>query len=550
MTRRPRRVLRLVAAVLAFSVLAIGPVLPAGADEVSSQTYKGPAFSPDVTTPPTRTATQNKLWFHAGAWWAVLLEPTGRGTRVFELMPDHSWRPTSAVVSPDAADIGDALLDGGVVHVVSRRTDDSLHYVRLTFDAAARDYRADAPVLVPTRGASPPAAIAKDTTGRLWIAFASAARTVVTYSDNGGLTWARSIPVASRVAGETAEAVALVSYDDRIGLLWSDQTTGSFEFASHRDGDFASVWTFERALSGPAQADDHISLKRVQGEPSDTLVAAVRTAPRELVEPPGTPVVEMLVRTPDGRWSTVPVSTNTDGLEDPIVQVDETTRTLHVFASRNGSIVTKRASLDDIRFEPGLGDLFMLGVQDELVDPTSTRDPVDPRSGLVVLATDETNRTYRHAELPIPSATPVVDPGDQTPPNPPGDLKATAVSPESVVLSWSASSDGDRWAPARDGVPVQQYVVLRDGVEVATVTSTSSEDRPRSGGDLTSDVSLTYQVQAVDAAGNRSPPTEVVVAVPGTGTGPEIPRLVGTWLLPLAAVAGLVAARRRWLTRG
>ena len=29
----------------------------------------------------------------------------------------------------------------------------------------------------------------------------------------------------------------------RVGILWSDQTTGSFQFASHRTGDDPEVWS-------------------------------------------------------------------------------------------------------------------------------------------------------------------------------------------------------------------------------------------------------------------------------------------------------------------
>ncbi|TQN37904.1 hypothetical protein FHU33_4577 [Blastococcus colisei] len=550
MTPRHRRAQRLAAAGLAFFLLAAGPLLPAAADDGTPRTYNGPAYSPDFPAPPTEKESQSKLWFHAGAWWALLLEPAGRTVRVFELMPDHSWRPTSAVVTTDAADTGDALRDGDLVHVVSRRSDASLHYVRLTFDPAARDYRADPSVLVPTRGSAQPAVIAKDTTGRLWVAFTSAVRTVVTYSDDGGQSWARNMPVAIRETGETPEAVAIVSYDDRIGLLWSDQTTGSFEFASHRDGDLPTVWSREQALVGPAQADDHISLLRVRGEPADTLVAAVKTSRGDEGEPPDSLLIEVLIRTPDGRWSAAPVSTIAEGYNEPIVQVDETTRTLHVFASRDGSIVTKRTSLDDIRFEPGIGALFAVGLDGELADPTSSKDPVDARSGLVVLASDSIDRAYRHAELPLTSATPTADPADQSPPNPPGNLTARALSPESVVLSWDEATDGNQWAPARNGVPAQQYVLLRDGAEVATLTSTSTQDQPRAGGDPTSAVSINYAVQAVDSAGNRSAPVGIVVDLPGAPPGPGTATIVGIGLLPLAAIAGLVAIGRRFLTRG
>ena len=89
------------------------------ADPVNARTYPGPAYSPQVATAARRArGHQSKVWFHAGAWWALMLEPTGRAVRVSELLPDHTWRPTSAVVNPDAIDAGDALVDGDDVHVV------------------------------------------------------------------------------------------------------------------------------------------------------------------------------------------------------------------------------------------------------------------------------------------------------------------------------------------------------------------------------------------------------------------------------------------------
>jgi hypothetical protein len=530
--------------------VTVGPVPPAGAAPLTATTYEGPAYSPALGA-PTRPESQSKLWFHAGAWWALLLEPTGRTVRVFELMPDHTWRPTSAVVTTDAGDVGDALHDGDTVHVANRHGDGSLYYVRLTFDPATRDYRADPPRLVGDHGGRSAATIAKDTTGRLWIGYATSIRVVVAYSDDG-LTWSANIALSVRVASGPSEMAALVSYDDRVGILWSDQLTGSFEFASHRDGDDPALWTREQALAGQGLADDHVSIRRVDGEAGDTLVAAIKTSQGDVTEALDAPLIEVLVRTPDGRWTSVPVSTVGDGLNDPVLTVDPGTRTLHLFASRQGSIVTKQASLDDLRFPTGIGSVFLTGAAGGVFNPTTSKDPVDPSSGLVVLASDITSHGYRHAEAPIGDGQPQAAPGDAQPLAAPAQLRARALSPDSVALSWAAVVDRDRWAPGQDGVPAGQYVVLRNGVEVTTVTEPFFRDRVPDDAAAERPASVEYAVLAVDQAGNRSEAATTVVELPAPEAGNAVP-----WWVPVVAGVGLVAAgggylvvRRRRLFAG
>jgi hypothetical protein len=541
--RASRALTRLLLALLTSAALTAGLVpLATAAPVTTPQTYTGPGYSTDPGIPPTRPESQSKLWFHAGAWWALLLEPSGRTVRVFELMPDHTWRPTSAVISTEAGDVGDALHDGDTVHVVSRHVDDSVYYVRLAFDPATRDYRAAAPQLVADHGARAAVTIAKDTTGRLWVGYATAVRVVVTYSDDG-VVWAPNIVLSLRETGGLTETAALVSYDDRIGILWSNQTTNSFEFASHLDGDDPLLWTREQALVGEAEADDHISLKRVDGDPSDTLVAAVKTSQGDRGDAPDSVLIKVIVRAPGGVWSAVPVSTYADGMNDPILMVDQTTRTLHLFASRDGSIVTKQASLDDIRFEPGIGNLFILGVEGGLLNPTGTKDPLDSRSGIVVLANDLQAHNYRHAEMPIVSPSPVVDPADVTPPEPPAALQGRGDGSGTVALSWDEVADESTWSPGRLGTPADQYVVLRDGVEIATVTTTSFRDEPGDGAGAAPAGSVEYQVLAVDQSGNRSAPASVVVDLTVADAAAGQTR-VGIWLLVLAAVAVCVALVR------
>src|SRR5437762_1687750 len=80
---------------------------------------------------------------------------------------------------------------------------------------------------------------------------------------------------------------------------------------------------------------------------------------------------------------------------------------------------------------------------------------------------------------------------DTTPPTTPIGLTAAAAGSTGANLSWSASTDN---------VGVTGYIVRRNGVQVATPTTTSLADTGS-----TSATTYTYTVAARDAAGNISP---------------------------------------------
>ena len=99
-----------------------------------------------------------------------------------------------------------------------------------------------------------------------------------------------------------------------------------------------------------------------------------------------------------------------------------------------------------------------------------------------------------------PADDPVeVDDGDDgtgTPPTVPENLAAVAYSPTKVDLSWS---------PSIDDVGVTGYTVYRDGASAGTTATTSYRDV-----NLTPGSSYTYTVDAYDAEGSRSAPSDGV----------------------------------------
>src|SRR3954465_6344546 len=123
----------------------------------------------------------------------------------------------------------------------------------------------------------------------------------------------------------------------------------------------------------PGPAAPPTTLSRTPGEPSDPLVAAVRTT-HDQDGVGNAPLLEVLVRAPGGQWSMAPVSTGARRPDDPSLLVDEATRTLRVFATLDGTVVTKTAPLDAISFAPGSGEPFVNGTGRTLSDPTVPKD--------------------------------------------------------------------------------------------------------------------------------------------------------------------------------
>jgi chitodextrinase len=126
-------------------------------------------------------------------------------------------------------------------------------------------------------------------------------------------------------------------------------------------------------------------------------------------------------------------------------------------------------------------------------------------------------------------ATTTTPAADTTPPTPPTGLTAAAMGSTGANTSWSASIDN---------VGVTAYIVLRNGIQVATPATTSYTDTG-----LSAATTYTYTVAARDAAGNISPNStsvSVTTASVGDTTPPSTPAgLTG-------AAAGSTGANLSW----
>jgi chitodextrinase len=135
---------------------------------------------------------------------------------------------------------------------------------------------------------------------------------------------------------------------------------------------------------------------------------------------------------------------------------------------------------------------------------------VNDRTYAYTVQTHDTSGNWSASSAPPISATPT----DLTAPAAPTGLVGGRGDGR-AGLSWTANTETD----------LASYRVLRDGVEVATVTGTTYLDPG-----LTNDRTYTYTLVAVDGHGNRSPASAAVQVTP-------------TDLTPPAAPTGLTAVR-------
>lgn len=116
------------------------------------------------------------------------------------------------------------------------------------------------------------------------------------------------------------------------------------------------------------------------------------------------------------------------------------------------------------------------------------------------------------------SPTGVGLPRSETPPAPPADVTATALAPDSVEVSWTATG-GALFSAATNGATVIGYRIYRDGAAVTSVAEGSSF---RDSG-LTAGTTYGYYVTAIDDQGRESSPSPIASATTPQSGGGEMP---------------------------
>ena len=408
---------------------AVPTVLAAQADVgYRDFSYGGVRTADDVTA----GSVQNKLWFHDGSWFGVLFDPGGANVssayRIFRFnMTTQTWANTGVAVDSRERSHADAVAVGNKLYVASSRRTRAIHFFRYTYDSTAKKYSRDNafPVTIGnTASGTGYVSLAAGADGNLWMVYrvsgGSANQASVHYStsSDGGRSWTVGAALPQTTTTWDEDVAAIVPFGSGpgagVGVLWSDQNSDAFYFSAHLDSQADDgTWTArETAFAGAQVADNHISVKTT---PSGEVVAAVKTDMKGAVDP----TIVVLHRAGDATWDNHTVSTHNQDGTRPYLVVDAGSGEAAVYmtapalvgAGEQRKLYRRTAPLDTLDFgAPSLGDVVVANTADEnLNDPTSTKDVVDG-NGRLVLVSDATTFRYLHSCLGGPCPVePVAD---------------------------------------------------------------------------------------------------------------------------------------------
>lgn len=478
---------------------------------------EGFSYAP-VTGSPTQTKPESKLWFNDGAWWASMYSPAAGVHRIHRLdAATERWIDTGTTLDPRNNANADVLW-----HAASRKLYVASHVFtqtgtaappgqsgrlyRYSYDPATGGHTLDAgfPVLV-NAARSESLVIDMDSTGRLWATWVQGAQVYANHTDGDDAAWGRPYVVSPAFGEVSDDLSALVAFGgDRIGLVFSRQFFGDqrfFYFAVHQDGagDAAGDWAIS-AIPGAPATNDHINLK---ADRAGRVFAAIKSAESA----PTSRRTVLLRRNADGTWSNAMFGTVADGHTRPIVVLEDPGSLAHMFATcpqppaRNadagGDICEKTTSLDALGFAPGIGTAVIRDAgSPELNDVTSTKQPVNAATGLVILANNAAAGidTYWHRSLPVPTPPPPAVGASFAAAETPGDpLSARFVDTSSGgATSWfwqfgDGTSSRARHPSHRYAQPGEYAVSLTAASATSTSTTTVTQpiampSPPASGG--------------------------------------------------------------------
>ena len=335
------------------------------------------SLTPLVVSQDTGEKPQSKVWQYNNTWWAVM--PNSSGTYLWRLEGDNTWASVLKLSVSDNAR-ADVKAVGGVTHILLH--DSTPELVSVEHVSAGNTYqlwslRATATSI--SLPGSETATIDIDSTGRMWLATENGSNVEVYYSDSpySSFTGPISPALASNINDDDISDVIAIP-PNKVGVLWSNQTTKRFGFRTHLDGADPNTWSADESPAsqsalpiGAGMADDHLNMAVAS---DGTLYAAVKTS----YDTSGYPFMALLVRRPAGTWDNL-YALDTSGGTRPIVVLNEAAGTVRVIYTGSG-IVYKESPVSSISF--GSAQTLMSG--GSLNNATSTKQ--NWTNTLVVLA--------------------------------------------------------------------------------------------------------------------------------------------------------------------
>jgi PKD repeat protein len=465
--------------------------------------YEGPSTA-GAGSGITASKPESKVWRNDGFWWASMWDAASADFHIFKLdQGTQTWADTGVALDDRGNTHADILWDGaaGKLYVTSHiftespSTGSASRLYRYSYDAATDTYSRDGgfPVTINNYKLET-LVIGKDSTGQLWATWAQGGqiwvnRTLCTPTCNDA-SWGAPFVISSTAVKADDISSVIAFGGNRIGVLWSDQNAAKFVFAIHDDAQADNSWSFETALQGSGLADDHINLKT---DASGRLFAAIKTSKSGASDP----LTMLLVRAPGGGWTSSVFGLVRDHHTRPIVEIDEAAGVVHMFATSpesSGQIYEKTSPVASISFAAGLGTPVIKDADAKVNNATSTKQNVDPSTGLVVVASGSAGH-YWHNFLPLGGGGPVPPTASFTA------VPTSGTAPLTVNFTDTSSGNPDTWA----------WDFENDGTVDSTARNPSFT--------YTTPATYTAKLTVSNSAGSSSSTKTITVSPAGGGGG-------------------------------
>lgn len=368
---------------------------------------------------------QSKLWYHDNSWWAAVnaLDRIG----IFELS-GSTWIARDSVGAPappfEMGGTTDALWDGTNLYIAAFDSVASRIY-KFAYIDSTRDYvlQPGFPDSVPMGNGSETIVIAEDGQGRLWTAYETNLGIVARHTTVGDTVWSAPDTLGTLVHPD--DIATIVSFNGKIGVLWSNQNDFAFYFRWRDDLYPTSLWApAETVVEGVQIADDHIN---VAVDSTGRVFAAMKDQYNKIL---------VARRDLDGTWTANVDVTYGRAATRPIILVDDSESKLYCFYTRwpNGGHI----GINPIEYRVANYNTLVFGLETVFIDsPTiamnnvqSTKQRLSPGS-LLAICDGADGMAYWNGWGPISGIGGSGGGGPlPAPPNPPGQPAATtAIAP-------------------------------------------------------------------------------------------------------------------------
>jgi len=378
-----------------------------------------------LTGYPTETKPESKLWWNDGFWWGILWDPVLRVHRIHKFdVANQCWISVGPNLDERTQTSADVLwYESNQKLYISSRAKEGVsvpspetRFSRFSYNSSTDTYSLDSGFPVQIQGDKVEAlVIARDSQGKMWATWEINQKIMVSSTNGSDTSWGTPfiLPVQGNnvSAGDISSIIAFGG--NKIGVMWSNQLDKKMYFAIHIDGNGDTTWQpREDALGDPNLgnlADNHINLALSLSDGGNTVVAATKTS----LSADNAPLIFLLKRTGAGVWSSHVYGFGKELHTRPIVLVNSDNDSVYVIAKAKTTpikIFIKRTHLSNPSFQPGVGEVFISSsTDDDMNDPTSTKQNVNAQTGLLVLVSDKASKNYLHNFLSLTGNVPVIN---------------------------------------------------------------------------------------------------------------------------------------------